>query len=149
MKHLVILLLSTVLLSSKSNAQIKWKTFTHKNGFTVLLPDYFKQGIYVAMLQYYDNSEDSSINVVVETIGGGTESELNKNYDSEIESNKNIVYSVLKTRWYVVSGMDDDFIYYDKVILKNGMLYRLTIRYPSQKKLAVDKILGRIGKSFK
>src|SRR4029079_5099452 len=112
-------------------------------------PNYFKQGIYVATLQYYDNNLDSTIDLAVETVGSGTKADLIKNYNSEIQSNKKISYSLLKAKWYVVSGIDNNIIYYDKIILKHDILYRLTIRYPSEKKETVDKILGKIAESFK
>jgi len=149
MKHLALFLILIVLCSTESKGQLKWKTFTHKNGFSISLPNYFKQGIYVATLQYYDNNLDSTIDLAVETVGSGTKADLIKNYNSEIQSNKKISYSLLKAKWYVVSGIDDNIIYYDKIILKHDILYRLTIRYPSEKKETVDKILGKIAESFK
>ncbi|MFX1705562.1 hypothetical protein PV783_16465 [Chitinophaga sp. CC14] len=156
MKHSFILTLSIILcltaLTGKS--QTTWKTFNHKNGFTIQLPDYFKEGLLVAggTLQWYTTDIDHEISVTVEMWGNGTQKELQSYYDNDLKSDKRVVYKTIKPMWYVISGHEMDgipYIFYHKSIIRSGLLYHLRIRYPENEKLLFDKILGKISASFK
>jgi hypothetical protein len=133
------------------NAQIIWKTFTHHNGFTIQLPNYFKKGLLVASgtLQYFDNSLDSNITVSVESFGIGTTLELEASYSGDLKLYKGVSYKVLKPTWYVLSGQNEEGIFYNKSIIKDKMQYHLRIQYPPVRKAFFDKVLGQISASFK
>lgn len=146
----VMLCFSTLTGSSQTN----WKTFKHKNGYSLQLPDYFKEGLLVAAgtLQWYPTDIDPEISVTVEMWGDGTQAELQSDYNSRLKSEKDVVYSVIKPNWYVISGHEEDgieFIFYLKSIIKNDTKYNLRIRYPKNQKARMDAILGKIAASFK
>lgn len=155
-KHSFVLLLTTMLclagLSGKS--QTTWKTYDHPNGFTLQLPDYFREGLLVAggSLQWYPADMDHDIGVSVEMWGNGTQAELLSSYEQDIKSYPRTVYKTIKPGWYVMSGHLTDgieFIFYNKTIIKNGVQYHLRIRYPVDQKKRFDDILGKISASFK
>lgn len=139
-------------LSSFASAQTtKWKIFTHHNGFTIQLPAYFKKGLLVAggTLQYYEATSYGSVSVSVETFGIGTVTELQSSYETDVKNYSNISYKVLKSTWYVISGQDDQGIFYNKSIIKNGVQHHLRISYPPNQKAVFDGLLSKITASFK
>lgn len=156
MKHLSTLFLSMIfcLIAFTAKSQSAWKTFNHKNGYTLQLPDYFKEGSLVAggTLQWYPTKLDNDISVTVEMWGNGTQEELQSYYNNDLKSEKGITYKIIKPTWYVISGHLTDgieFIFYQKSIIRNGALYHLRIRYPENQKQLFDGILGKISASFK
>ena len=140
--------------SKDSKVSIKtndtWKIFHHKYGFSIELPDYFSEGALTASgIQYYINDLNENINVTVETMGEGSTSSLMKDYQSTINTSTGCDYKVYKNNWFVVSGQDENGIYYFKTIIKNGQTHYLAIHYPQSQKEIFDIILPRISKSFK
>ncbi|MCW3465197.1 hypothetical protein [Chitinophaga nivalis] len=137
-----------------ASSQTTWKTYPHKNGFTLQLPDYFKEGLLVAggTLQWYPTDIDNDISVTVEIWGEGTQASLQTSYEQELQTAEEVVYKTIKPGWYVISGYMTDgirFICYQKSIIKNNVLYHLRIRYPENRKALFDGILGKIAASFK
>ncbi|SEW52177.1 hypothetical protein [Chitinophaga arvensicola] len=156
MKYLSSALLATLLCfaTHAANAQTAWKTFKHKNGFSLQLPGYFKEGLLVAAetLQWYTTDLDREISVTVEMWGHRTQADFQSDYNRNLKSEKDIVYSVIKPNWYVISGHEKDgidYIFYQKSILKNDTQYHLRIRYPENEKARMDTILGKISASFR
>jgi hypothetical protein len=131
------------------SAQKNWQSINHKNGFHLLLPAYFKPGLLVASgtLQYYDNTLDSALLVTVETFGKGTRAALQQEYKDELQRNS-VTYSVLKSKWFVVSGTDDEGVFYLKTIISDEQMHHLRISYPPEKKPEADKFLGKMAASF-
>ena len=152
-KYLWICLVTMLLILTYTSGytQVTWKTFTHHNGFKIQLPHYFKKGLLVASgtLQYFDNSLDSNITVSVESLGMGTGSELKASYTSDLKLYKGISYKVLKPAWYVISGQDEEGVFYNKSIIRNKMQHHLRIQYPAVQKPIFDTLLGKISSSFK
>lgn len=131
------------------SAQEKWKVINHKNGFHLQMPAYFKTGLLVASgtLQYYDNTSDSSIVVTVETFGEGSKAALQEEYNDEL-TRSNVTYSVLKPNWFVVSGTDEEGVFYLKIIISQGLMHRLHISYPPERKSEADQFLAKMAASF-
>ncbi|HVF81475.1 MAG TPA: hypothetical protein VM884_06060 [Flavisolibacter sp.] len=148
---ITLLLLVLIAVHTGSNAQVTWKAFSHHNGFSVQLPHYFKKGLLVASgtLQYFDNSLDSNISVSVETFGIGTKVELQASFNSDLKLYKGISYKVLKPAWYVISGQNDEGIFYNKSIIKGGVQHHLRMQYPPAQKAIFDTLLGKISASFR
>ena len=132
-------------------AQTTWKTFRHENRFTIQLPNYFKRGLLVAAgtLQYFDNTINKDISVCVETFGDGTSSELRGLYESGLKTYNSITYKVLKQNWYVISGQDEEGIFYNKSLIKNGIMHHLRINYPIQYKAQMNTVIPKVSSSFK
>jgi hypothetical protein len=128
MKYIITFLLC--LFSTQAVSQTTWKTFNHKNGFTIQLPDYFKTGLLVAgeTLQYYTTEKDNQIYLNVETAGEGTQETLQSSFNADLKSDE-IAYKLLKPTWYVVSGKQEGDIFYNKTIIKDGVLYCLNYSY--------------------
>jgi hypothetical protein len=136
--------------NNTSNRADTWKKFNHKYGFTIELPSYFSKGALTASgIQYYINDLNDNITVTVETIGEGSISSLTNEYQSTINSSSGVDYKILKENWFVVSGQDEEGIYYLKTLVKNGQTHFLAVRYPVSQKDIFDSILPRISKSFK
>ena len=152
MKCFYVVVATTLLISVSNiaNSQAKWKTFTHSNGFTIQLPSYFKKGLLVAAgtLQYFNNSIDNQISVSVESFGNGTNSDLKSSFNDDLKSHKGIAYKIFKRNWYVISGQNEDCIFYNKSIIKNGVQHHLRITYPTNRKVLFDTILKKISSSF-
>jgi len=152
MKYLSAFLITSLLscLSSQGTAQTVWKTFNHENGFTIQLPNYFSKGLLVAAgtLQYFDNKIDDSISLSVESFGHGNSAELQSTYENDLTTYKGISYKVIKPNWYVISGQNEEGIFYNKSIIRNGVQHHLRITYPVHEKALFDAILPRLSSSF-
>lgn len=125
-----------------------WQTFHHPHGFTIQLPAYFSVGGMTSSgIQYYKTDRSDQIMIGVETFGGGHE-ELVNDYTMRQKTSAGVGYKLLKENWFVVSGQDDDGIYYFKEIAKDDRLHSLLLQYPAEHKRLMDSILPRISKSF-
>ncbi|MGX7668736.1 hypothetical protein [Flavobacterium pedocola] len=149
MKNIYFLLLLFCI--SAANAQTKWKTFTAQYGVSVELPDYFSKGILVAggTLQWFNNKVNKDFELTIESFGNGSGKDLEETYKNDLKNEKNIVYKVKRNTWYVISGKNEDGIYYHKSIIKNGIQFHLRIIYPEKDKQFAESIIGRISTSFK
>ena len=140
-------------IKASANANHGWKTFKHKYGFSIELPDYFSEGILSGsgIQSYTDNlTQDvmNKSNIIIETLGEGSQASLATAYHSTLKSSDNVVYNVLQNNWFVVTGQDANGIYYLKTTVKNGQTHYLSVRYPVSQKEQFDKILPRIVSSF-
>jgi len=136
--------------SNPSNTSESWRTFNHKYGFTIDLPNYFKEGTLTALgIQYYINDLNDNITIMVGTNAEGSNASLKDDYQRDIKSSEGCDYKIFKDSWFVISGQDKEGIYYQKTILKNGQTHFLEIRYPETQKDIFDNILPRISKSFR
>lgn len=148
-KYLFILLVFIYI--SKVNGQTTWKKFISFNGISIELPDYFSKGILVAggTLQWFDNKIDKDIQLSIESFGSGTIKDLEETFQNDLKNEKNITYKVKKKTWYVISGINEDGIFYNKSIIKNGIQYHLRIIYQIKNKKLLESLIGRISSSFK
>lgn len=62
-------------------------------------------------------------------------------------------YTVLKPGWFVISGVKDGKIFYQKTLLRKlkeiDVFYTFTIEYPPAERAKFDAVVERIAKSFK
>lgn len=130
------------------SAQDGWKTYKHPNGYSLTLPPTFKKGLLVASgtLQYFDNKENDSIVLTIETFG--RPSELRQDFEGKLRDLKHVTYSVFRPTWYVISWKDDEGVHYNKTIVKGGSQQQLMLTYPNSQVPYVDKILKRVVSSF-
>lgn len=128
-----------------------WKTFNHKYGFSIDLPNNFEEGLLAnSGLQWYTlNGDMNDFYICVETIGEGNSESLRNDYKLYSEE-KNVSYKVYKSTSFVVSGIDDDEkIYYFKAFVKNNQTHYLRITYPNSMKNQIEPLIARISESFK
>lgn len=157
MKYLLTHCFLAILMIYNANAQtpITWKTYNHRQGYTIQLPDSFTETVLAAggSIQWYDSKIDEKIQITVECGPDGTQKEMDEDFNRKSTYDYyNVLYSVVKPGWYVVSGRETDnpeIIFYIKGIIKNGKNYCLRIRYPEKSKGLVDPFLGKISASFK
>jgi len=133
--------------------QSGWKKFNHKYGFTIQLPNHFKEATLTASgIQYYESDAiGDDVMIMVETFGSkGNETErLFDNYNSALKDNKNITYKHLEKDHFVVSGYDDTGIYYIRYIENKEYNFFLRIQYSRQNKIAMDELVPKIARSFR
>jgi hypothetical protein len=149
MKNIIFILL--LLYLNFVNGQTNWKTINLQNGITIELPEYFSKGILVAggTLQWFNNTIDDDIQLSIESFGNGTIKDLQESYKSDLENEDNITYKIKKDTWYVISGKNENGIFYNKSIIKNGIQFHLRIIYQEKNKHIVETLLGKISSSFK
>jgi hypothetical protein len=143
----IIIFIYTINLSG----QTVWEKFTSFDRITIELPNYFSKGILVAggTLQWFNNSLDNNIQLNIESFGNGTIKDLNDNFKTDLLNEKNVTYKVKKNKGYVISGINEDGIFYNKSIIKNGIQYHLRIIYQTKNKDLVESLIGKISSSFK
>ena len=133
------------------NAQTKWKAFDSQYGIKIELPEYFSKGILVAngTLRWFNNTIDNDIQLSIESFGNGTIKDLNESYQSDLKNETKVTYKVKENTWYVISGKNEDGIFYNKSIIKNGIQFHLRITYQDKNKKLVENIISQISSSFK
>ena len=65
------------------------------------------------------------------------------------DSNFKVTYEVLKPAWFVVSGIDNGRVFYQKTILRQGIFKTFRMEYVESEKQTWDPITTKIGGSFK
>jgi len=135
--------------NEESKTDDNWKTFNHKFGYTIQLPNYFSIGpLTASSIQYYTTDLDENIMIGVESLGEGSQTSIIKDYQTYLKTTDGITYKVLKENWFVISGQNGNDIFYYKMIVKNNQTHFLMITYPKAQKDLFDNILPRISKSF-
>ena len=149
MKYLI-LILSFFCINFVSG-QTNWKTFDSEYGISIELPEYFSKGLLLGggTLQWFSNTVDNEIQLSIESFGNGTIKDLEESYKNDIEDEKNITYKIKKSTWYVISGKNENGIFYNKSIIKNGIQFHLRMIYQDKNKQLVESLIGRISSSFK
>ena len=134
------------------SAQTNWAKYKVQYGGEVELPSEFEKGISVASgtLQWFECAKHPEIEITIESFGVGNETELKQTYEDDLVRFKGITYKVKKANWYVISGVNEDNnIFYNKSVIKNGIQFHLRITYPEKDKTYMDKILSKTSNSFK
>lgn len=149
--------------TGKVNEEIKYETYCNQRfGFCIDYPNeiLFPQGesgngdgqifksrdaenILWAYRDFRDNI-DPEIQYTIET--AYNEDSRGNNPD---KPKRVITYKKLGNNFFVVSGYDDDKIFYQKSIMRDGQLVTCLIEYKESDKNIYNKISDRIFKSFK
>lgn len=74
---------------------------------------------------------------------------LEEQRQTEEHPHRTVTYKLLKTDWFVVSGVDGETIFYQKTMLKHGIFKTFRITYPKTQKSTFDPITTVIAKSFR
>lgn len=132
-----------------SSKKIIWKTFNHKYGFSLQLPYYFKVGSLTASsIQYYINEQNDNISLNVFTNGIGSKEILKKSYQSLLNATLGCDYKILGDNYFIISGQNEDGIYFIKEFIKNQQTHTLSIFYPLNEKDNFGPLIPEIVKSF-
>lgn len=78
-----------------------------------------------------------------QNMGGGLTAAYN-----EAQAGKDVSYKVIKRNWFVVSGRDGGKIFYQKTMMKGGVLKTFMIEYDESEKATYDAVTARIARSF-
>jgi hypothetical protein len=60
-----------------------------------------------------------------------------------------VSYKLKKKSWFVVSGIENDKVFYQKTILRNDQFLTFRIEYPRNQRKLFDPITAKIAASFK
>jgi len=60
-----------------------------------------------------------------------------------------VTYQVLRRDWFVVSGIEDGRVFYQKTILRNDVFKTFRIEYDESEKGVFDPITTKIASSFR
>ena len=69
--------------------------------------------------------------------------------ESDARSKKTVTYKVLRDSWFVVSGYEDDRVFYQKTILSGDEFKTFRIEYDKSLADVFDKVTQRVAASFK
>ncbi len=84
------------------------------------------------------NSLDQTLRAVLEQETSSTE-----------HPNRVITYQVLRANWFVVSGLENGRVFYQKTMLRNETFKTFRIEYDESRKRTFDPITATIARSFK
>lgn len=73
---------------------------------------------------------------------------LKEVYRKEIAKHSKVTYRLLKPKFFVVSGIDADRVFYHKIIYRSGIFYTLQITYPVSEKALYDRVTAKVSESF-
>ena len=84
-------------------------------------------------------------NVFEHNVGRGCEWQIKTEQEKR---SFNVTYEVAKPTWYVLSGVANGVILYQKGILQDDMFKTLDLEYPLSKKDSLNSVVNRIVASF-
>lgn len=132
-------------------AQQKWKIYHNaRYGYSISYPaDLLKPG---GEADNGDGQRFSNRSIGMNVYG--TQMLLNETllaeFNDVVEKSETVSYKVYRPDFFVVSGVDDGHIFYQKTIQRaDGTFATFYIQYGSNKRAVYDKITARIAKSFK
>ena len=98
-------------------------------------------------------SADSAIEMRVWGQYNAEDRTLEERYERDLKGyTEKPAYMILKRDWYILSGIKDGKIFYQKTMIrrKNGdVFFTFTIGYPLSERSKLDTIVKRISESFK
>jgi hypothetical protein len=71
------------------------------------------------------------------------------NAESSSSATRKVTYKLFKTDFFVISGVENKMVFYQKVLFKNDEYKTFLITYPVTQKKAYDSITVKISASFK
>ncbi len=78
---------------------------------------------------------------------------LDEAYQRALRDHSGVTYKTLGDRNFVISGVSDGKIYYQKTLIRGSgdtaVFYTFTIEYPKSKKAKFDPVVTRVSRSFK
>ncbi|MBS1913004.1 MAG: hypothetical protein JST22_13540 [Bacteroidetes bacterium] len=75
-------------------------------------------------------------------------SSLREGYADHLRELSRVTYKVLRRDWFVISGMHEGKIRYEKVMVKDGVFKVLLIEYDPDRRSRYDPIVAHISKTF-
>lgn len=85
----------------------------------------------------YGSNDVSALNQTIDDI-----------FKEELSRHKDVTYKVKKNNWFVISGYDEQFIYYIKKYVGKGSTNTLSMMYPSNLRDKYYDVVSAISKSF-
>lgn len=157
MKNRILLITILLAFASVAAAQEKYSTYSNDRfSFSVDYPaDVLK------MLPPPDNddgrtfrSDDKGVEMQVWGEYNAESRTLQERYERDLKGfTEKPSYMVLKRDWYVLSGLKDGKIFYEKVLVRRrgdtDIFYTFTVEYPAGQKTTFDPIVKRMADSFK
>ena len=93
-------------------------------------------------------SSDGRAELIVYASNNALDQTLKGLYD-ETRAPGKVMYEVLKPGWFVVSGVDNGKVFYQKTILRQNVFKTFRIEYDESVKQHWDPITAKIARSFK
>ena len=96
-------------------------------------------------------TRDGKVEMLVYGSNNALEKTLRAAYQEETgrRQNRTVTYQVLKTDWFVVSGTENDKVFFEKTMLHSGVFKTFRIEYDKGVKNTWDPITAKIARSFK
>ena len=94
-------------------------------------------------------SKDGRVEMVVYARNNTPEQCLREIYDGELKSNRVVTYKKFKDKWFVVSGFEDNKVFYQKTILEDDVVKTFRIESDRELQPIVQPMTEKIVKSFK
>ena len=96
-------------------------------------------------------TRDGKVEMLVYGSNNALEKTLRGLYQEKVSKadNRTITYQVLKGDWFVVSGTENNKVFYEKTMLHNGAFKTFRIVYDKAVKDTWDPITAKIARSFK
>ncbi|MCS6885472.1 MAG: hypothetical protein RMM17_02400 [Acidobacteriota bacterium] len=74
---------------------------------------------------------------------------LTQLYNRDLKSRKGVTYKLLRQNFFVISGIEDDQVFYRKTFCKKNIIYTFEISYPAAEKPTYDAVTTKMSKSFR
>jgi hypothetical protein len=98
-------------------------------------------------------SSDRRTEMIVYGSHNSLDETLRQRYEAEIgrtdNPNRTVTYQVLRQSWFVVSGVENGKVFYQKTLLRNDVFKTFRIEYDQSQKQTFDSITAKIAQSFK
>lgn len=158
MKKIPVLLFSVICFSISAFGQVKYSTY--HNGRFFFSIDY-PSSLLVMQDPPANNdgriflSRDSKVEMRAWASYNALFRSVEEQFAEDLKGHEgeNVTYKTLSTNWFVISGLADGRIFYQKTLYhkfkETDVFYTFTIEYPKAEKGKYDQIVRRIEKSFR
>lgn len=134
----------------KNNVNIQYIPYANPRfGFSIMYPDFLVNKF------ESDNGDgielsnaEGTVKLVVSGINNTLENSPIQEFEEELKFYGNVSYKNLSGNNFVITGHDNDYIYYQYTVVGTGSINRFRIIYPNSQKDEFDEIIENLINSF-
>lgn len=95
------------------------------------------------------STSDSTSRILVFADEESSQDDFEEQYQSALlQPEGRVMYRARESSWYIVSGLVDERVFYEKSVLSDGVLRTLRVEYPADRRAYFDAVTAVMSASF-
>jgi hypothetical protein len=146
----MVFIVGNVLVGGGATAQQSWYTYCNARfGQCAEIPPRFKSNPPPENGDGLVFRDTDGMSITVSARNNALSSTLASERSELLNEKRSPTYQTAGPNWFVLSGSENDMIYYVRMIVTPDVIATLWIEYPIQRKDMYDPLISRISQSFK